>query len=497
MNLKEQYNKLTKNKDKFNLDLEKYGDKIVTQRLKFTTGGMRGLMREGFNGINEVTCNILCTALAKRFNSVTIGYDSRNKSSNFGMIASKIFRKHGKSASVFDHMATPSLSHLIGVLGTDIGLMITASHNPKEYNGFKVYDKNGCQITSPLDEEIASQLLNNEITDLTDTNPPCDNKSVMSRDEAVSHYIKNLFRGWNSNQIPFLKSQLKVLFTPLYGVSIDFVRLGIKEYGFLPSFDFFEKHCCYDPSFPGLPFPNPEVDQVYDEPKKLNYDLIFSCDPDGDRFGMIEKQINGDYVHYSGDEIASIFIKYFIDNFEHSSLVFINTFLCNDFMEDVSARFKIEYHRTKTGFKNVSKVINEVFQRGEDKFIFAYEDSLGFFFGGGREKDGIKCVLLMAHILQGTKPSKILSSLQEYGTYSTFNFHFRCEDPDKILDLVTKSLECKKLHDMFIMDEEDYKMILRKSGTEPIIKIYCSSKFLKKKILKEKVMDFVNENFKK
>ncbi|KAF9762594.1 putative phosphoribomutase [Nosema granulosis] len=491
----EEYKKLTKNKAQFERDLEIFGTVLVEKRLKFSTGGMRGLLREGFNGINAVTCNILCTHLAKAYSSVVIGYDCRKQSAEFGMIAASIFKKHNKKVYLYEHIATPCLSFLVKHLDVDIGLMITASHNPKEYNGFKVYDAHGCQVSEPLDGEIEENLRNNETTNYSDAKIKISlEETKPSREEIILKYTENMFRGWKDSQMPTMQPSplQKILFTPLFGVSIDFVKQALTYYGLIDLFDFVSSQCKYDCEFPGLPYPNPEVEQVYDEAKSYPHNIIFSCDPDGDRFGMVEK-INGSYIHYCGDEIASIFIKYFIENFEHSSLVFINTYLCNDFMEDISKRFNIEYHRTKTGFKNVSKVINSV---DKNKIIFAYEDSLGFFFGGGREKDGIKCTVLMAHILQNHSPSNILSSLKEYGNYTTFNYHYRCSNPKELLKNVIKRLTVRNLYDMFLIEREDHKLILRKSGTEPIIKIYGTSKVLNKKELEKKVLNFLEKNFK-
>lgn len=486
-----EYKKLTKNKEDFERDLERFGDMIIKKRLRFTTGGMRGILREGFNGINEVTCNILCTYLARNYQSVVIGHDSRSKSKEFGDIAGSIFKKYGRKVYLYKHVVTPCLSYLVKALGVEVGLMITASHNPKEYNGFKVYDSNGCQVSAPLDAEIERELTKNEVTDisgikfsLSESNP--------NREEIIHRYTENMFCGWSDTQIPMAKSRSsqKIIFTPLYGVSIDFIKYALNYYNLIDIFDFVDEECTYDPDFPDLPFPNPEVDQVYDKAKRYNQDIIFSCDPDGDRFGMVEK-VDDSYIHYCGDEIAAIFIKFFIDNFDHGSLVFINTYLCNDFMEDIAKKYNIEYHRTKTGFKNVSKVINSVY---DDKVIFAYEDSLGFFFGRGREKDGIKSTILMAYLIQNQRPSHILSSLKEFGTYSTFNYHHRCTDPESLLGSVVNRLNVDVLYDMFIIKNEDHKLILRKSGTEPIIKVYGSSKQLCKNELEEIVMKFVKMN---
>lgn len=486
------YKKLTKNKEEFEKDLERFGDVLVKKRLRFTTGGMRGILREGFNGINEVTCNILCTYLAKNYQSAVIGYDSRNKSKEFGKIAGSIFKKHGRKFYIYEHIVTPCLSYLVKALNVDIGLMITASHNPKEYNGFKVYDRNGCQVAAPLDAEIEKELMKNEMTDISDIEISlCDTKP--GRDEIIHRYTENMFCGWRDTQIPISKSRSsqKIIFTPLYGVSIDFIKYALTYYNMIDLFNFVDEECVYDSNFPDLPFPNPEVEQVYDRAKKYNHDIIFSCDPDGDRFGMVEK-VGDSYVQYCGDEIAAIFIKFFIDNFDHNSLVFINTYLCNDFMEDIAKKYNIEYHRTKTGFKNVSKIINSVY---DDKVIFAYEDSLGFFFGRGREKDGIKSTILMAYLTQNQRPSQLLSSLKEFGTYSTFNYHHRCTDPEALLESVVRRLNVDVLYDMFILKNNDHKLILRKSGTEPIIKIYGSSKHLSKSKLQEIVKKFVKMNF--
>lgn len=492
MSALDEYKKLTKNKEALEQDLKQYGDIIVTKRLRFSTGGMRGILREGFNGINEVTCNILSTCLSKRYHSIVISHDSRYHSEDLALVAARIFTKHKRKVYLYNYLVTPCLSYLVPTLKVDLGLIVTASHNPKEYNGFKVYDANGCQINTPIDEEIERELLLNETTDYNDIEfSPSLVKP--SRDEVIELYLKNILKGIRLP--PLGKTTNKILFTPLFGVSTDFIRRGLLLYNLSSFVSILNEQSFYDSSFPGLPFPNPEVAQVYDKAKQEDPEIIFSCDPDGDRFGLVEK-VGQEYVHYNGDEIAAIFIQFFISSFESSSLAFINTFLCNDFMQEICKMHKIEYHRTKTGFKNISKKINEVKQKDSKKMVFAYEDSLGFFFGEGREKDGVKCAILMARILQSNRPSLILKDLEKYGTFSTFTYHFRSLEAGKLMDKLVGKEEGESLHDMFIITQKDCKIILRRSGTEPILKIYGSSKVLKRDTLEEKVMDFVNNKLK-
>nr|AGE95928.1 phosphomannoglucomutase [Encephalitozoon cuniculi] len=517
--MKKKYMEATCDPDKFQNDLEIYGEKDLLRLVKFGTGGMRGLMRSGFNGINEVTCNLIGTELCRRFSSIVIGCDGRYNSLNYAMILRGIFKLNGKEAVLYSEVATPFLAFLVSRLGADAGIMVTASHNPKEYNGFKVYTSNGSQIGSPLDREIEESMEMLNLTRLSGEEwygeifkrireendilggkiPPASRKTNMAnsagidfsrRDELVDCYNRWMFKGWSDSIVQAIKSAgspVPVVFTGLCGVSGEFVKKALEFYNLDGSMHFIDEECIPNPNFPSLPFPNPEVPETLARSKSSGLgDIVFSCDPDGDRFGLSEK-VGGEWVDYNGNEIAAMFMDFFVENFAPSDLAFINTYLCNGLMEKVCSIHGIEYFRTETGFKNVSRAVDSV----EGKNVFAYEDSLGFLFGNGKEKDGIKCVVLMASMVQRELPSRTLKRMERYGCFSSVNIHIRCTEPDRILEKVLRKFPAAKTEGKrSTVEFDDYKVILRVSGTESVLKVYTSSEVLSKGALTTAAKNF-------
>ncbi|KAG5859293.1 phosphoglucomutase [Encephalitozoon hellem] len=518
--MKKRYMEATCDLDRFHEDIEMYGEKNLLKLMKFSTGGMRGLMRSGFNGINEVTCNLIGTELCRRFSSIVIGCDGRYNSLNYAILLREIFRLNGKEADLYPKVVTPFLAFLTCKLGAEAGIMVTASHNPKEYNGFKVYTSKGGQIGPPLDREIEESMKALDLTQFdregkhgdifrrikeendalrgtlscrkTESVGPGDT-DVSRRNELIDAYNKWMFEGWDDRVIQNIRSvnlSVPIAFTGLCGVSGEFVKRALEFYNLGGIIHFVDEECCPNPNFPGLPFPNPEVVETLLRSKRSNLaDILFSCDPDGDRFGLSER-IDGEWIDYNGNEIAAILMHFFVENFSPSDLAFVNTYLCNGLMEKVCSVHGIEYLRTETGFKNVSRAVDSV----KKKNVFAYEDSLGFLFGNGKEKDGIKCVVLMAYIVQKELPSKILKKMEAYGKFSSVNIHVRCSDPDRVLEKVLRKLsnvetEGKRSTVRF----DDYKAILRVSGTESMVKIYVSSTTLDKKDLAKSADDFANK----
>ncbi|AFN82644.1 phosphoglucomutase [Encephalitozoon romaleae SJ-2008] len=520
--MKKKYMEATCDLDRFHEDLRIYGEKSLLRLMKFGTGGMRGPMRSGFNGINEVTCNLIGTELCKRFSSIVIGCDGRYNSLNYAILLREIFRLNGKKADLYPEVVTPFLAFLTCKLGAEAGIMVTASHNPKEYNGFKVYTSKGSQIGPPLDREIEESMRALDLTrfdrtgehgnilrQIKEENNVLRGKGASSsrkresgnlagddisrRNELISSYNEWMFEGWNDNIIQDIRNTsplVPIVFTGLCGVSGEFVKKALEFYNLDGTVYFIDEECNPNPDFPNLPFPNPEVAETLARSKESNLaDIIFSCDPDGDRFGLSER-IDGEWVDYNGNEIAAMFMYFFVKNFSPSDLAFVNTYLCNDLMEKVCSAHGIEYLKTETGFKNVSRGVDSV----KGKKVFAYEDSLGFLFGNGKEKDGIKCVVLMAYMVQKELPSKILKKMEMYGSFSSVNIHVRCSNPDNVLERALRKLPNVKTEGKrSAVKFDNYKVILRVSGTESMVKVYTSSTALDKKSLAKVANDFIDK----
>jgi phosphomannomutase len=487
-----EYKRLSRDGERLEQDLDTYGVEELMKRLKFSTGGMRGIMRSGFNGINEVTCNILGTELSSRYDFVVIGCDGRHNSLEYARLFANIFHRNGKRSCVYTKVPTPFLSFLVKELGTEAGVMITASHNPKEYNGIKVYTSDGCQLGEPLDSEIEEGLRENNITE--DIEDRGDVELDSSRLLLIDKYCESMFRSWDGgivSEIRSTKMTVPITFTALCGVSAEFVDRALSHYGLREKVHFVESQCGPDPDFPGLPFPNPEIEETFGRAEELGLsDIVFACDPDGDRFGLAER-VGGRWVHYNGDEIAAILSHFFIRRFDPAELAFVNTHLCNGFMTRMARKHGIEHKKTEAGFKNVSRAVRDVV----GKHVFAYEDSLGFLFGGGDEKDGIRCAVLMAHLVQRKPPSEMLREMMDtYGVCSSCTVHVRSERPEKQLRRALEGLrDVRTEGKRHIIEREGYRIILRVSGTEPIIKVYGSSESLDKGRLAEHVSAFIEK----
>ncbi|EJW02066.1 hypothetical protein EDEG_03490 [Edhazardia aedis USNM 41457] len=467
-------------------------EKIMMSPIKFKTGGFRGLMMHGYSNINPTSINVAVTAVIKehlKVNSETnqkifIGYDGRHNSHLFALLVAEIFHFYQNSNKeryfdIFIHKKptiTPYVSFCVTELGCSLGVMITASHNPKDYNGIKIYSSSGSQICSPftdLVEEEAQKKLTTHIQKefyhdmfrLFSVYAFDRYKMKLIERESFlyeSGVAKNPIQKYDQFIEPytirlatdFVKprdSTPRIYFSSLYGASHEFVKLANDKFNL--NFCFDEKTCHIDPNFTLFNKPNPEHRDVFYElfsrtPEDVNY--VFVTDPDGDRFGMavrcpknkpifkefsIEKfeeipnkdlSIIGtesgikDYHEwkiYDADEIALIMAHYLLSqSVDIKSFVFINTVFCSPVFENYCANRNLEYYCSlKTGFKEIMKIANKVKQKrkNDELFFLAYEDPLGFLFGKENEKNGITVALLIAQIINKINPELLLSKINE------------------------------------------------------------------------------------
>lgn len=544
----------------------------LTKLPKFKTGGMRGVCNDDISGINNRICYVLATVLALKYDNIVIGFDHRlydmskysdgdnacqnikdNLDSNFYNIYSSekfacifdmVFKDANKSIVVYRHCTTPYLAYESQQYS--VGVMITASHNSKEYNGFKVY-VDGAQINEPLVSEIEKSINNKYISDMT--NIDGYNKIIKNlKDWKLSTAeinFKEYFKSFNLNntlkinQKKFAKNEININFYGLYGVSGRFMKEACKYFGMNINLDSDQNKC--DPNFNNIKYPNPEVVENY---KDMKGNIIFTADPDGDRFGLAfrnqkynqndtkkdnknnnkednKNDSNELITVLNGNEIAKIFLFHLLKNFESSEIGIFNTFLCSDRFELVAKKLNICHVQTETGFKNVSKAIKDQSKNRKVPFksILAYEDSLGFIVGGGTEKDGIRAAVAMYFIIQNYTIEEMKKYLDVFGQCCSFTVHFRSENPKILLEPVIekisnfditnnkinhnmtnsklvnklniKSFEIKK--DMIIINIDNFKIILRISGTEPLVKIYAMSQEIKKEELIELTNGWIKE----
>jgi len=497
------YSKITPFKNLWAEEKKKTDKSVLLKMLDFKTGGFRGIMREGLNGINDVTINILASELSQMCNSLVLGFDHRENSDRFAYIFGKIFTMKNKKIDVFRLCTTPYLAMESQLY--DFGIMITASHNSKEYNGVKIYCS-GSQISSEVAKKIKEKMLDCNFTEIYLRNENSSNFLDSDwRHELEKITIPTDFKKYFSNfRFNFQKTEHKItpIFSAMHGVSCPFIQEACNHFGM--KINVASRYNRIDSSFADLKFPNPEIEEnwrllykeMIPEQKDQNH-FLFACDPDGDRFGMARVK-NGELIIYNANTIAKIFLWYFLKTCSPEDMIMVNTFLCDDFFEMISKKHGIKYKKTATGFKNITKGIRELLEmdskdfsikeiRPYKKIVVAYEDPLGYILGTMKEKDGVIASVLMYHILQKYDLSDIFEELASYGTFNSYTVHLRLENPEEILKKVVESKSFEKVYDAFVLEEDEIELRLRLSGTESMIKIYAFSSRKGDEILRNEV----------
>ncbi|KAM0687967.1 hypothetical protein COBT_000787 [Conglomerata obtusa] len=527
------------------LQSENYDElsEFFSGKLRLSTGGVRAMMKDGLSFMNEVTVNIIATTLASYFreiqhiisiykrnehekNKIFIGFDGRYNSSYFAMVASKVF--HELNFDVFitpRPVISPLVPFAVRYMEMDLGVMVTASHNSKEYNGLKIWLATGYQISDPYDKELEILLEDMNITKIDNDkkmfyleNTQEDYHSINIQElsftkkydfnDLIKKYTNSICNVWTYGKSE-CKGEItsKILFSSLCGPSKIFMEQCVINCDFKRQIEFFPSHCVIDPNFNGIVHPNPELHENYDElitfADQNNIEYIFLADPDGDRFGLAQK-FNERWKIYDADEIAAIFAYFFVSVLGKDNLYFINTHYCNPLLEKIARDEGITYYKTETGFKNISKKIYEIRESVPDAKIFAYEDALGFLIGNGTEKDGVASAILMMKIIEHEeKIYKFLHLIyQIYGQIVTYKQRIRVENTSNTL---VKLVECLIKNDISY-DKNDKRIIcnigddinfcIRASGTEEMIKIYANSSHKTYEELKKYVDDFFETNFK-
>ncbi len=484
------------------------------ETLQFGTGGMRGVIGPGPNAINEVTIGRVTAGLAdychcKSISTpmVIIAYDNRKYSKEFAHVSAKILS--GKNVNVYifsTMMPTPILSYAIRKLGATAGIMITASHNSGKYNGFKVYDSTGCQF---LPEKIGS------LSRLNDKYKDCFSFEINS------HNIKFLDKKIQTDYMKEFKhfitrgtKEVSVAYSPLHGTGSILMHTLLKEYGF-DNTVLVAEQWNEDPNFTNTLSPNPEDISAFDFLKiygeKKRSDLLLATDPDADRLGAYYLDNNGCYQRLTGNQIGAIMLTYLINRndqykLNHKQYYMIKTIVSSDLGKKIAETNGIKVIEVLTGFKYIGDVINKI---GEDRFLFAYEESFGYLFNPiVRDKDGIQSALLLSEIANSLKENNqnieqyLTKIYQDYGFFkedllsvniSEFNDNEAIfinqlkKELSKNAKIIEDYHEGKKyfvedgtFERLLLPKEKVYKyfysndewICIRPSGTEPKIKVY-------------------------
>ena len=504
------------------LDRSEFND-IFHKDLEFGTGGMRGIMGTGPNRINKYSlgkttqgiCNFI-NELKIKEPKVIIGYDSRKNGKYLCDVVSDIFNANNIRTYVFDEIKpTPIVSFGVRNLSCICGIVITASHNPPEYNGYKVYWSDGGQIVPPIDKKLMSSISRTNYADINfQTNK---NLKLTNYNEIEKEYFKELGDYLKKIDIKKEKKKLKVVFTPIHGTSYKMIPSLLEDYGF--EYKTVESQMIPDGNFPTVISPNPEEAEALSIgislAKKLNYDIVVGTDPDSDRFGIAIRQ-NNEFILLNGNQTMVLMLDYLLKkNTNHKNSFIASTVVSTPMIEKIAKINNVEIMLSLTGFKWIGKMINDF---PEKDFVAGGEESYGFLFGDFvRDKDAIASSLLICEILNEVKEknksflNQLIDCYIKYGFYkeklvtkkltgldgrkkiNSIIDNIRKNPPKKIgnsnvlivedyllgkkFNFKTKKSEKIKLpqSNLIILKCEDKTSVcLRPSGTEPKIKYYFS-----------------------
>ncbi len=383
------------------------------KNLEFGTGGMRGEMGVGCNRMNKYTVGAATQGFANYLNKVlpgqkikvAIAHDSRNNSPEFCRIAADIFTANGIEVYLFPALRpTPQLSFTVRHLGCQAGLVITASHNPKEYNGYKAYWADGSQVVAPHDKNIVSEV--NAISSVEEI-------KFTGNDALLHHlgadidaaYLETISNNCRQPEVIKAQKDLKIVFSPIHGTGITLVPAALAKLGF-EAVTVVEEQAEPNGNFPTVVYPNPEEQEAMtlalNKAKSIDADLVIATDPDADRVGAAVKRPDGQWQLLNGNQMASLILYYLLNiDKEKGKLTgkeFVaKTIVTTDLIDKMCASKGVPCYNTLTGFKFIAQVIREL--EGKEKFIGGGEESYGYLIGDAvRDKDAVASCAMIAEL---------------------------------------------------------------------------------------------------
>ena len=513
--------------------------------LEFGTGGLRGIMGVGTNRMNKYTVGRATQGLAnyilkqngKDF-KVAIGYDSRNNSDIFSKTAAEILSSNGIKVYLYDDIHPISLlSYAVRSLGCIAGIVVTASHNPKEYNGYKVYWTDGAQVIPPHDKNIIDEVLKVSPEEVK----MGDNSKVSLIGKDIEDKYMNDLMGYLVNPDIIKKhNDIKIVYTPIHGSGYKMVPMALKKAGF-KNITTLETVQPPNGNFPTVESPNPEnpeaLKMAVDKAKEIGAELVMGTDPDCDRMGCALLNRDGNYIYLTGNQIGSIILNYLITNKKNIKNPFVvKTIVTTELARTIADANNVKLFDVLTGFKWIADIIE---REKDGNYLFGFEESFGYCINGNvRDKDGVSSCLIFAEILAYCKDNNMtladyLESLYEkYGYFyeETISItkkgadgakaieymmtYYRNNMPKEISgvevvhisDYEKKEVyanDGKKIKDITLPKsnvlqyilKDNTKITIRPSGTEPKIKFYFEvcvkeSKDKRVSVAKEKVESF-------
>lgn len=402
--------------------------------LEFGTGGLRGIMGIGTNRMNIYTVGAATQGFANYINqvfpdgekSVCIGHDCRHNSRLFAETAAAIFSANGIHVYLFEELRpTPEMSFAIRELGCKGGVIITASHNPKEYNGYKAYWDDGSQLVPPHDKNVINEVKKVKVSDIL-FNKVSERITLLGEDFDRKYLAKVKTLSLSPEAIQKAR-ELKIVFTPLHGTTYKLVPESLRNWGFTQVYPVPEQSIP-DGDFPTVASANPEEPAAFkmatDLAREINADLAMACDPDGDRIGIAVKDDQGEWTLLNGNQTNLIYTEYIIQRRKELGLLrggeyMVKTIVTTEMIKNIAEANGITCYDVYTGFKWIAAVVRE---QGGEKFIGGGEESFGYMPGAfTRDKDGVSAASLMAEItawlkVQGKTPFEYLKEIYaKYG----------------------------------------------------------------------------------
>lgn len=504
--------------------------------LTFGTAGLRGVLAAGSNRMNIYTVRRASKGLADYLNShynnpcVAISFDSRIKSDIFAKEAAKVLAANDIKVYIVKELSPlPFLSFVVRFLKTQAGIMITASHNPAQYNGYKCFGEDGSQLAGLAAAEVYSFMGKNDIFDIKteDFDKAVSEKKIAYIEDAVKEeYLKAVYQQ-SINKDACKRANLKVVYTPLNGAGNKFVRSILQRVG-IQNVSVVKEQELPDGNFPTCRYPNPEVKEALElaiiKAKKENADIVIATDPDSDRIGIAVKK-DEDYRFMTGNEVGIMLLEYILSqkklkNTLPSRPFAVKTIVSTDLADKIAMNYGCELREVLTGFKYIGEqILNLEKKNEEDRFVFGFEESYGYLPGTYvRDKDAVVTAMLICEMasffkLQGKTLVDFLNDLYlKYGFYKNtlLNFNFEGLGVFDKMENVMKNLRDKPLKEIAgykVLKLADYslskeinletkkeknlslpksnvisyylengnKVIIRPSGTEPKIKVYITA----------------------
>lgn len=502
--------------------------------LEFGTGGLRGIMGVGSNRMNKYTIGMSTQGFANYLNksfsgqevSVAIAHDSRNNSRFFAETAAAVLSANDIKVYLFtDLRPTPELSFAIRKLKCKGGIVVTASHNPKEYNGYKVYWDDGAQVVSPHDKNIIAEV--DKIQSIDDVNFSKKDALIVPVDGEIDDAYLNWIKG-NSLDAGAIARQkdLKIVFSSIHGTGITMVPKALEMLGF-DNVTIVDEQANPDGDFPTVVYPNPEEEEAMkmavEKARSLDADLVMATDPDADRVGIAIKNVDNEWQLMNGNQTAILLIDYLLRKWQENKMLdgnqyIVKTIVTADLIASLAAKYNVEYFDTLTGFKYIAELIGQL--EGKKRFIGGGEESYGYLIGEEvRDKDAVASCAMIAEMAAYAKDQgktlyeSLLEIYVEHGLYKeslksitkkgksgaeeisemmkglrsdpptslggskvTMIKDYESQDQIDVLNGTKEKINLPKSNVLQFFTEDGSKVSARPSGTEPKIKFYFSVK---------------------